>query len=194
MKRHEAIEIISQYLTENDLIVSSTGNISRELSIIADSRQIFYMMGSLGLTSSIGLGLAICNPNKRIIAIEGDGSIIMNMGSMATIGHYRPRNLVHVILDNEAYDSTGGQSSVSNTANLDEIARSAGYEIVRKAISEHELRKILDDHIEFHSIGPIFVLVKVEKGGIRERIPRIPYEPYDITTHFRSFIKESCLP
>ncbi len=112
MKRHEAIKIICQYIGESDLIVSSTGNLSRELFIIADSHQIFYMMGSMGLASSIGLGLAICYPDKRIIVIEGDGSIIMNMGSMATIGHYAPKNLVHIVLDNGVYDSTGDQPSV----------------------------------------------------------------------------------
>ena len=189
MKRHEAIKIICQYIGESDLIVSSTGNLSRELFIIADSHQIFYMMGSMGLASSIGLGLAICYPDKRIIVIEGDGSIIMNMGSMATIGHYAPKNLVHIVLDNGVYDSTGDQPSVSNTASLDKVARDTGYKVVRKVVSEHVLKETLENNMKFSCIYPVFILVKVEKGGIYERIPRVPHKPEEITTYFKKHIE-----
>lgn len=189
MKRHEAIKIICEYVGEKDLIVSSTGNLSRELFIIRDNPQIFYMMGSMGLSSSIGLGLAICFPERKIIVIEGDGSIIMNMGSMATIGHYAPNNLIHIILDNESYESTGGQPSVSKTANLDKVAEAVGYKIVKKITSKQNLKSVIKDIIK-HNIGPVFILIKVEKGRIYERTPRVPYRTEEITQYFKRFVKE----
>jgi len=188
MKRHEAIEIICQYIDKNDLIISTTGNLSRELFIIADSPRIFYMMGSIGLASSIGLGLAICCPDRRIIVIEGDGSIIMNMGSLATIGYYAPNNLIHIVLDNEIYESTGGQPSVSKTANLDKVAEDVGYKVVRKIASESELKEIFKKIEKFTFTGPMFILIKVEKSRIYERTPRVSHEPEEITSYFKKFI------
>lgn len=187
MKRHEALKIVFQSFSENDLVISSTGNLSREIAIIADSARIFYMMGSMGLASSIGLGLALCMSNKRIIIIEGDGSVLMNMGSLATIGHYSPLNLVHIVLDNEVYDSTGGQASVSSTANLDKIAIDVGYNTGRKVTNEHELREALKDNLMLP--GSVFIQVKVEIGGIADRIPRVPYEPEEVRNRFKEVIE-----
>ncbi len=189
MKRYEAIKTICDFLKREDIVISPTGDISRELFILRDSHQNFYMMGSMGLTSSIGFGLAICFPKKRVIVIEGDGSILMNMGSLATIGHYAPHNLIHIILDNEVYESTGGQSSVSTTANLERVAKSVGYKIVQKVKSEKNLRDFFRE-IKSSIKGPIFILVKVERGGISERIPRVPYTPEEITTYFQKFLRK----
>lgn len=179
MKRHEAIEIIVQSLTGSELIVSSTGMISRELFTIKDSPQNFYMLGSMGLASSIGLGLALCLPDKRIVVIEGDGSVLMNMGSLATIGHFAPKNLTHIVLDNIAHDSTGGQPTVSDTIKLEEVAKAAGYQVVERVISEEELR-----HRNISLEGPAFILVKVERGSI-EGIGRVTYPPEDIRNRFK---------
>lgn len=189
MKRHEAIKTICGFLKKEDIVISPTGNISRELCILKDSPRNFYMMGSMGLTSSIGLGLALCFPQRRIIIMEGDGSILMNMGSLTTIGHYIPKNLIHIILDNEVYESTGSQSSVSNTANLDRVAKSVGYKIVRKIRSKRKLQDFLKK-VKSSIKGPIFILVKVKKGRIDERIPRGPYTPEEITTNFKKFLRE----
>lgn len=189
MKRHEAIKIIGEYFDKNDLVITSTGNLSRELFILADSSQTFYMMGSMGLSSSIGLGLAICCPNRKIMVVEGDGSVIMNLGSMATIGHYAPKNLIHIVLDNEAYESTGGQPSVSNTANLNKIAEVTGYKVVRKVTSESKLKEVFKDIIKLPFFGPVFILIKVEKGRIYERTPRVSRTPEEITCYFRKFME-----
>jgi thiamine pyrophosphate-dependent acetolactate synthase large subunit-like protein len=189
MKRNEVIKIINSYIEKNDLIVSSTGYITRELFKIADSPQIFYMMGSMGLASSIGLGLAICCPKRRIIVIEGDGSIIMNMGSIATVAHYAPRNLIHIVLDNEVYESTGGQPTVSRTANLDKIAKNTGYKKVIKITSKIKLKKMIRDYFEFNFEGPKFILIKVEKSQINKKIKRVPYEPEHIKNYFKKFIE-----
>lgn len=191
MKRFEAIEVILQHLKDNDLLVTSTGNLSREIFLTKDSPQIFYMVGSMGLASSISLGLAFCLPNRRIFTIEGDGSILMNMGSMATIGHYIPLNLIHIVLDNKVYDSTGGQPSVSDTANLNKIAESVGYSLVYQILNKDELQEVLKMIDSKKIKGPIFIQVKVEKGGIYKRIPRVPLKTAEVTERFQSFIEET---
>ena len=181
MKRYKAIEVISQSLNGNELVISSTGMISRELFTIRDAPQNFYMLGSMGLACSIGLGLALSLPEKQIIVIEGDGSILMNMGSMATIGHFAPKNLTHIVLDNEAHDSTGGQASVSNTVKLEEIAHTSGYQLAQRVDSEKGLRKAI---IESSQQGPAFFLIKVERGGI-EGIGRVSHSPEEIKDRFQ---------
>jgi len=181
MKRGDAIETIVQLLTGDELIVSSTGMISRELFTIRDSPRNFYMLGSMGLASSIGLGLALSLPDKRVLVIEGDGSVLMNMGSLATIGHFAPKNLTHIVLDNEVHGSTGGQPTVSDTIKLEEVARAAGYQSARKITSEEQLREVT--RAAFYQ-GPAFLLVKVEKGGVEE-IGRVSHSPVEIKCRFR---------
>jgi len=181
MKRYEAIEIIVQFLNKNELIISSNGMISRELFTIEDSPQNFYMLGSMGLASSIGLGLALSLPNRPIIVIEGDGNALMNMGSMATIGHFASKNLTHIVLDNEVHDSTGGQPTISGTVKLEEVAYAAGYRMVKKVTSEEVLR----ESIRKSSLqGPTFILVKIEKGNI-EGIVRVSHSPEMIKNRFQ---------
>ncbi len=181
MKRYEAIEVISKSLNGTELVISSTGMISRELFTIKDAPQNFYMLGSMGLASSIGLGLALSLPKKQIVVIEGDGSILMNMGSMATVGHFAPKNLIHIVLDNEAHDSTGGQATVSNTVKLEEVAHASGYRLTPRVDSEEELRKAIT---ESSQQGPAFLLVKVEKGSL-EGIGRVSHSPEEIKNRFQ---------
>lgn len=181
MKRCEAIEVIVQSLTGDELIVSSTGMISRELFTIKDSPQNFYMLGSMGLASSIGLGLALSLPDRQIVVIEGDGSVLMNMGSLATAGHFGPKNLTHIVLDNEVHESTGGQPTVSDTMKLEKVAHAAGYQLAEKVTSYNELREVLR---KSSRQGPAFILVKVEKGGI-EGIGRVSHSPQEIKNRFQ---------
>lgn len=181
MKRYEAIDVIIQSLNGSELVISSTGMISRELFTIKDAPQNFYMVGSMGLASSIGLGLALSLPEKQIVIIEGDGSILMNMGSMATIGHFAPKNLIHIVLDNEAHDSTGGQATVSNIVKLEEVAHAADYRLTQRVDSEQELREAVR---ESSQQGPAFFLIKVEKGSI-EGVGRVSYSPEEIKSRFQ---------
>ena len=111
--RYQAIERILSHMRDGDLVVSTTGMISRELFTLDDRPGNFYMIGSMGLASAMGLGLAIQAPNKRVFVLEGDGSALMSLGTLPLIASERPANLVHIILDNEAYESTGGQASIS---------------------------------------------------------------------------------
>ena len=155
MKRYDAIRALVQALDGNELFISSNGMISRELITVKDAPQNFYMIGSMGLASSIGLGLAISLSNAQIVVIEGDGNVLMNMGSIATIGHFAPKNLIQVVLDNECHDSTGGQPTVSNTARLEEVARASGYRVAARVTTEAELGKgtqtVIREGACFHS-------------------------------------------
>jgi len=185
LKRYDAIKVITESLKEEELIIASTGMISRELSAIKDSPRNFYMLGSMGLASSIGLGLVLCLPAKRVVVIEGDGSALMNMGSMATIGHFAPQNLTHIVLDNEAHDSTGGQPTVSNTVKLEEVAGAAGYANFKKVYSVGALNRMVNKASKIE--GSHFILVKVEKGG-PEGIGRVSLSPEEIKERFRAVI------
>jgi thiamine pyrophosphate-dependent acetolactate synthase large subunit-like protein len=181
MKRFDAIRALVRALEGNELLISSNGMISRELITVRDAPQNFYMIGSMGLASSIGLGLAISLPKAQIIVIEGDGNVLMNMGSIATIGHFAPRNLVQVVLDNECHDSTGGQPTVSSTMRLEEVARASGYRLAARVANEAEVEKVVRKSLRE---GPAFFLVKVEKGSVKG-IARVSHSPEQIKDRFQ---------
>lgn len=185
MKRYEAIEVITKALKGDELVISANGMISRELFSIKDSPSNFYMLGSMGLASSIGFGLAFSLPNKKVVVIDGDGNILMNLGSLATIGHFAPNNLIHFVLDNEIHASTGGQPTVSNTARLEEVARAAGFQAVKKVSSIESLRTVVSEVLS-SAEGPSFVLVKIEKG--EREVPRVSHEPTNIKSRFKEAI------
>ena len=185
MKRYEAIEIIAKELTGNELVVSANGMISRELFTIRDLPNNFYMLGSMGLASSIGFGLAYNLPNKKVVIIDGDGNILMNLGSLATIGHFAPNNLVHIVLDNEIHASTGGQPTVSNTVQLEEVANITGFQTAKRVTSTEDLCLSIREALISKCL--YFILVKVEKG--EREVPRVPYEPIHIKDRFVEMIR-----
>ena len=184
MKRYEAIEIITEELNGDELVISANGMISRELFSIKESPNNFYMLGSMGLTSSIGFGLAYNLPNRKVVIIDGDGNILMNLGSLATIGHFAPNNLVHIVLDNEMHASTGGQPTVSNTAKLEEVANATGFRIAKRVSSSEDLHLSVREVLR--SKCSSFILVKIEKG--EKDVPRVSYESTHIKNRFKEII------
>lgn len=144
--------------------MSTTGLISREVFSEYDSPRNIYVPGSMGLASSIGLSIALCNQNKRVIVIDGDASLLMNFGSLVTIGANRPRNLLHIVLDNESYGSCSEEKSLSSFANFAKIARDVGYEFIKTVKSKKTLEKAILTSIE----GPGFILAKIDLGGRRD--------------------------
>lgn len=183
MIRRAAIEVVAKSLSGSDIAVSANGFISRDLHEACDRSANFYMIGSMGLASSIGLGLAIKNPHKRIYVFDGDGNILMNLGSLVTIGSLRPKNLVHVVFDNSAHESTGGQPTNSAAVKIDALAKAANYRVF-KTDSERILESILKK-IRATS-GPILLLIKVEKNKYVSK--RIDIEPTLIKTRFMKAI------
>jgi thiamine pyrophosphate-dependent acetolactate synthase large subunit-like protein len=177
--RKEAIEIVIEKISMEP-IVSANGFISRDLFNIDDKTTNFYMIGSMGLASSIGLGIALKKPKKRIFVFDGDGNILMNLGSLTTIGKLQPKNLVHIVFDNSIHESTGGQPTVSDTIPIEKIAKSCNYKQVFKASNKNKILKILNDIKK--KIGPIMIVVKITKGGTAGK--RISITPNKIKEQF----------
>ena len=178
MIRKDAIKIASDMIG-NSPIISANGFISRDLFETDDKTTNFYMIGSMGLSSSIALGVALKNPRKRVYVFDGDGNILMNLGSLTTIGKLKQKNLIHLVFDNQSHASTGGQPSNTRNIDLYKIAKSSNYKAFKtnsKASLEKILRKIknLD--------GPIMILIKITKGGKPGR--RIIHSPVTIKKRF----------
>ena len=184
--RYRAIQIVLDYVSGDDLVLSTTGMISREVFATRDRPGNFYMLGSMGLLSSFGLGLALLVPRKRVFLLEGDGSALMSLGTLPLIAAERPGNLGHIILDNEAYESTGVQPSISSQVDLADIARSSGYARVVKVDGAVGLDQALMDCNP--GGGPFLILVKVGIAPI-EGIPRVSHSPPDIRDRFRDTIQ-----
>lgn len=181
MKRKEAIEVIMNTLDPLDAVVSTTGLISREIFEKFDSERNIYVPGSMGLVSSIGLGLAVSCPDRRVVVVDGDSSLLMNLGTIVTIGNKQPANLLHIVIDNGAYGSCSEEESMSKTANLDSLARDAGYRFVRTLCTDEELKCAI---LTFKH-GPGFILAKVELGGRRDF--RRPLELVEVKNRFMLF-------
>lgn len=119
--------LIQHTPVDDTVLIATTGHTGRELYAIDDRPNQLYMVGSMGCAPSLGLGLALTQPNQRTIVIDGDGAAMMRMGNLATIGAYGGDNLIHLVLDNGRYDSTGGQATVSAGISFAGIARACGY-------------------------------------------------------------------
>lgn len=185
MKRKEAIEIIMATIDPQDAVVSTTGLISREIFEKFDSDRNIYVPGSMGLASSIGLGLATSRPNKRVVVIDGDASLLMNLGSIITIGNKQPANLLHIVIDNSAYASCSEEVSMSDSAHLDELAGDVGYQYVQVVGRKKALKRAI---MTFRR-GPGFILAKIQLGGRRDF--RRPLELVAIKDRFRLFLSRS---
>ena len=183
MIRKDAVEIICKKI-ENDIIVSANGFISRDVFSSLEKNTNFYMIGSMGLASSIGLGIALKKPKNRIFVFDGDGNILMNLGSLVTIGTLKPKNLVHIIFDNKMHESTGGQPTQAKKINISEIARSTNYTIF-SVKTKQSLEKILN---KIQTVkGPILVHVLVEKS--KNKSSRVNLNPEIIASRFMNALK-----
>ena len=174
MIRKEAVEIIGNYVGKNP-IISANGFMSRDLFEVNDKKSNFYVIGSMGLASSIGLGIALKNPKKQVFVFDGDGNILMNLGSLVTIGSLKPKNLVHVVFDNNSHESTGNQPTSSSQINLAKIAKTVNYKIF-VVQSKTKLMSILKELKNLQ--GPIFLLVKISVSN--ERSKRVSWTPKTI--------------
>ncbi|WP_427003423.1 phosphonopyruvate decarboxylase [Methanobrevibacter intestini] len=171
MSREEAIQIVADSLDENAVIVSTTGMISRELfEYRANSNQShekdFLTVGSMGHASQIALGIALEKSNHKICCFDGDGAAIMHMGSMAIIGSKHPENYIHIIFNNGAHDSVGGQPTVGLQINIPEIAKALNYKKVFSIKDRMSLKEVLNK-INGEK-GPIMLEIQVKKGNRKD--------------------------
>jgi len=167
MGREEALGHILDLTRSDDLVVSTTGKTSREVFELrarrGESQRDFLTVGGMGHTSSIALGVAIGNPERRVVCIDGDGSMLMHLGSVPVNGSLRPRNLVHVLLNNAAHESVGGQPTVADRVDLGKIALASGYAGYHVANSPDELGVAW--RAAEASAGPMLVEVRVKAGA-----------------------------
>jgi phosphonopyruvate decarboxylase len=175
------VELTTQ---ENTVVVATTGYTGRELFALADRPNHLYMVGSMGCASSLGLGLAMARPDLRVVVIDGDGAALMRMGNFATLGTYGGGNLVHILLDNESHESTGGQATVSGGISFAGVARSCGYPI---ALEDDNLA-VLDQLLSgTDRIGPRFACIKI-RPGVMQDLPRPTLSPADVRARFMAHI------
>lgn len=191
MSREEAIEKIMLSAPETAAFVSTTGMASRELYELRDKHgqghsKDFLTVGGMGHASQIALSIAMQKKDRLIYCIDGDGASIMQMGGMATIGTRNPSNMVHIVLNNGAHDSVGGQPTVGRQIDLCGIAKACGYENVVKASTKEELDAILKDKNTFDKLTFIEVLVR---KGARKDLGRPKTTPQENKKAMMEFLK-----
>jgi thiamine pyrophosphate-dependent acetolactate synthase large subunit-like protein len=170
-----------------ELVVAANGRISREAFALNDRPRNFYMIGSMGLASSIALGLALTQPQHKVVILDGDGNVLMNLGGLPQIGALLPPNLVHIVLDNETYGSTGNQATISGKIPLEKIAQAAGYPLVEKVAEEEAFGQVLTRFLAAE--GPSFLLAKVEAEGEPKGLPRVAHSPVALRDRFMEALK-----
>lgn len=191
MSREEAIQIVAAALGEKDCIVSTTGMISRELfeyrtAMNQGHERDFLTVGSMGHASQIALGIALEKQDRKVWCFDGDGASIMHMGGMAIVADKAPKNYVHVVFNNGAHDSVGGQPTVGLKIDLPAIAQAVGYKRVYTADTKDYLQTVLEA-IKKES-GPIFLQVCVKKGN-RKDLGRPTTSPIQNKKALMSFLK-----
>ena len=190
MSREEAIRIVVAELGEKDTIVSTTGMISRELfeyrtAMNEGHERDFLTVGSMGHASQIALGIALAKQDRRVWCFDGDGASIMHMGAMAIVANKAPKNYVHVVFNNGAHDSVGGQPTVGLKMDLPAVAKAVGYKHVYSVDCKDDLQEQLSNLCD----GPVFLEVKVKKGN-RKDLGRPTTTPIQNKEALMEFLKK----
>jgi phosphonopyruvate decarboxylase len=179
--RQDALrEVVARTTPGSTAILASTGYCGRELYAIADRPNQIYMVGSMGCVVSWALGLALARPDLNVLALDGDGAALMRMSAMATAGAYGPPNLKHLLLDNGAHDSTGGQATVSPNISFAGVAAACGY---ARAIEGDDLGELAAWLEEPWRSGPSFARLSIRTGTPAD-LPRPSISPADVKGRF----------
>jgi phosphonopyruvate decarboxylase len=183
--RHDALnKVIAHTPLDSTVVLASTGFCGRELYAIDDRPNQLYMVGSMGCVTPFALGLALARPDLHVVALDGDGAALMRMGAFATIGAYGPSNLTHVLLDNGAHDSTGGQATVSSQVSFAGVAAACGY----ASAVESDDANVIDALFEAAPLdGPRFARLIIRRGT-PDGLPRPTITPPDVKTRLMRHI------
>ena len=184
ISRAQAMAAVLELLTDQPVVICN-GFPSREVQKIADRPTHFYMIGSMGNASAIALGIALAKPHKQVITFDGDGNVLMGMGTLATVGALRPKNFIHLVFDNEVYGTTGNQPTISNVVPLEKVAKAAGYVNVVRVLDREDLVYEFKDLLK--QDGPSMLLIKVNE--FVEDVGPVQLEPPEITKRFMNAIK-----
>lgn len=192
LSREEALRIVAEHLSSQDIIVSTTGKLSRELfeyreELKQNHNRDFLTVGSMGHCSQIALGIAISKPTRDVYCFDGDGAVIMHMGSLAIIGSQKLENFKHIVFNNGAHDSVGGQLTAGLQIDIPLIAKACGYNSIFRAETKEEIIK----KINLLKIikGPSLLEIKVKKGA-RQNLGRPTISPKGNKKAFMDFIRK----
>ena len=175
LSRQQALAtVVEQAPVGDSVVIGSTGYTGRELFAVADRPNHLYMVGSMGCASSLGLGLSLALPGKRVIVADGDGAALMRMGNLATIGAYGGDNFRHLVLDNGVHESTGGQATVSRSVSFAAVAKACGYRDAAESVSRRDLVSFLEA-----GRGPSLLQFRIRRG-VPEGLPRPDVGPREV--------------
>ncbi len=174
LNRFELTKRLVAMLTHEEAVVAGIGNTNFDLWATGRRAQNFYMLGSMGLACPIALGVALAQKERHVVALEGDGSLLMQLGTLATIATLQPKNLTIVVMDNGTYEITGGQPTASGTADFVAIARGAGIAHSAWAADESDFEALAAEALARG--GPTLIAARIEAGpatAITERDPAL---------------------
>ena len=183
--RNTILEEVKKKINNNIAVIATTGKTGRELFYLNDCKNYFYQVGSMGCASAIGLGVAL-NTKKKVVVLDGDGALLMKMGNMTTIGANQPKNLIHILLDNNVHDSTGQQLTNASTVDFANIAINCGYKRSYSTDNTNDFANILKKNL-IKSEGPSFIHVKIKKGSVTN-LGRPTIHPKDVSKRFANFL------
>ena len=185
VSRHDALQrVIAHTPKDSTVVLASTGFCGRELYAIDDRENQLYLVGSMGCVTPLALGLALSRPDLQVVALDGDGAALMRMGVFATLGAYGPSNLTHLLLDNSAHESTGGQATVSQGVEFARIASACGYAL---ALDGNDL-SVIDRLFEAkHIDGVRFARLSINTGTPTD-LPRPSITPEDVRRRLQTHI------
>lgn len=182
--RYVTMERMLSVVPDNAAIIATTGKCGRELFTIADRPQHLYQVGSMGCAVAMGLGTALCVKNP-VVVVDGDGALLMHYGTLATVGAYAPKNLVHLVLDNGTYDSTGGQPTVSGGVDFAQAAIACGYKHAVSCDGLKGFEKALKAALK--TDGPTLIHMKIAPGSL-EKLGRPTITPPEVARRMRAFL------
>ncbi len=183
--RIDFLNVLAAAAAANSVMLGTTGFTGRELKQAVSRPGTFYTAGSMGCIGSLALGIAAEHAERTTYVLDGDGALLMKLGTLATIGHYRPGNFVHILFDNGRYESTGGQSTVSATTDFPAVAAACGYLAAESVDSLDQFRAFIAKYRATE--GPVFCHVKVQPGTL-PNLKRPAETPVELRDQFWKFL------
>ena len=165
------------------ILIATTGYTGRELYACDDRPNQLYMVGSMGCAISMGLGIALAQPDRKVVVLDGDGAALMRLGAQSIVGYERPANLVHVLLDNAIHESTGGQATVARSVNFCAIAAASGYPEVVSIADPAEIGAKVNAATD----GPVFLHAPT-LPGVPDDLPRPTVSPAEVAVRLREYL------
>ncbi|MFB0516670.1 MAG: phosphonopyruvate decarboxylase [Candidatus Neomarinimicrobiota bacterium] len=183
--RIDYIKLLAGKIDDRDVILGTTGYTGRELKQVLSRPGTFYTAGSMGCISAVGLALALAEPDRKVYILDGDGALLMKLGTLATIGLYHPKNLIHIVFDNRQYESTGGQRTASEVVNFPALATNTGY---KHAVFVESLTHFEQFLVQARTqAGPLLCHVRVQPGTLPD-LKRPTQSPGQLRLEFQEFI------